>query len=501
VIEPPTVYDRLVQLGGRIASGLLLLGAAAFIVVYVAIASERLLYPYELEWMEGGSVAHVQQILDGRRLYHEPNLDFVAFNYMPLYFYVSAAVAAVIGNGFFALRLVSLLASLGCFILIFQIVLRRSASAYASIAAAALFAASFRLTGAWFDIARVDSLFLALLLAGIYLFDSPRAALRSYLSPSVLFLSFFTKQTALFVAVGLAVSALLTRRGRERVMFAAVFGSLVGISTIAMNVATEGWFRYYVFGLAASHDVSQARVTGFWTTDLRDLYVAFVFCFVAILVPRGSSRLGDRTVQDALLFVSLLVASYLVRIHPVAYTNALMPAAAAVAIYFGVGFAEGARRLEHFPAAKLTLVMSAALQFLALVYSPTSQVPSAADRRAGERLVERVSSLPGEVFWAQHPWYLTEVGKPMQAHEMAVVDIVRDRNSTHLREQLQQELAIAVDTERYSAFVLDGPTFALKPPNFDARYVLADSDLTGCRFFPVTGTRRKPTYLFVRRLP
>lgn len=499
MLDVPTVFDRLVQQLGRIASAVLLLGAVAFILAYVWIASQRLIYPYELEWMEGGAVAHVQQILDGRCLYREPSLDFVAFNYTPLYFYVSAAVAAAIGNGFFALRLISLLASLACFVLIFAIVRRRCGSGYAGVVGAALYAATFRVAGAWFDIARIDSLFMALLLAGIYLFDSPRAAVRSYAAPVVMFMAFFTKQTALFVAVGLAVSALLTRRGRERVMFAAVFGGLVVTSTLAMNAVTDGWFQFYVFGLASSHDISPAMLTAFWTFDLRDLYVALVFCCIAILVPRGPSRLNDRTVQDGLLLVSLLVASYLVRLHSVAYSNGLMPAAAGIAIFFGAGFCEALRWLEQLPSGKLALIMVAALQFLVLGYSPTSQVPAAADRRAGDALIERVAKLEGEVYWPEHPWYLYDMGKPLQAQEMSVVDVALDPNSADIQQQLRQEMAIAVETQRYTAFVLDGPSFMLKPPNFEARYVLVESNLTGSRFWPVTGARRKPTQLWVRR--
>jgi len=173
-----------------------------------------------------------------------------------------------------------------------------------------------------------------------------------------------------------------------------------------------------------------------------------------------------------------------------------MPAAAAIAIYFGIGFAEAIRRLDGMPARRLPVIFAAGLQFLMLVYSPRNQVPSQADRAAGEKLLERVWNIPGEVYWAEHPWYLTLLGKPMQAQEMAVVDVLQDSQSAELGEFLEADLAGAVASGRYSAVVFDRRTFALWSPDFDAHYALVDAD--GGPFYPVTGARRKPTFLFAR---
>jgi 4-amino-4-deoxy-L-arabinose transferase-like glycosyltransferase len=461
----------MMRLLERLCSALLVIGAAAFVVAYIAIACVRLPYPFELEWMEGGAVTHVQEILDGHQLYVAPSLDFVPYNYTPLYYYVSSLGATVMGNGFVPLRLVSLVASLGSFVLIFLIVRRQTSSTYASFAGLALFAATFRLTGAWFDIARVDSLFLVLLLAGIYLFDSPRPVVRSFVAPCFLFLSFFTKQTALLVAASLAVSAVLIRRGYERVAFAVVFGALFVLSTLAMNAITGGWYNYYVFGLPTQHDISRAMLTQFWTVDLSSLSVALVFCLGAIMSPRGVTKLGERAVHDGLLFGTLLCSSYLVRIHTGAYSNVLMPAAAAIAIYFGIGFAEATRRLNGIPAGRLLMIFAAGLQFLMLVYSPRNQVPSPADRSTGEKLLERVSNIPGEVYWADHPWYLTRVGKPMQAQEMAVVDVLRDSPSAELASSWA-DLALRwrAPLQRVRA---RSSGVALRSPDFDAHLRLS----------------------------
>ena len=79
----------------NIGQTLLIVGASLYPLAYLVIALTRLSYPFELEWMEGGSVVHVQRILDGQALYVTPSLTFVPFIYSPFYFYVSSLFAHV----------------------------------------------------------------------------------------------------------------------------------------------------------------------------------------------------------------------------------------------------------------------------------------------------------------------------------------------------------------------------------------------------------------------
>src|SRR6478736_2503153 len=83
----------------------------AFIACHFIILG-RLFYPYELEWIEGGSLQVVVRILDGFPVYSLPTPEYVAPLYMPFYFYVSALSAKLFGVGLPALRLVSYLASI-----------------------------------------------------------------------------------------------------------------------------------------------------------------------------------------------------------------------------------------------------------------------------------------------------------------------------------------------------------------------------------------------------
>jgi 4-amino-4-deoxy-L-arabinose transferase-like glycosyltransferase len=128
-------------------------------------------YPFDLEWLEGATADHVQRILTGQKIYVPPSLAFTPFLYPPLYYYVSAAVSFVTGMSLLPLRLVSMASSLGCFWLVYRLVARETGRRYAGIVARGMFAATYRIGGAWLDLAR-DSLFLLLFLGAVYVCDS-----------------------------------------------------------------------------------------------------------------------------------------------------------------------------------------------------------------------------------------------------------------------------------------------------------------------------------------
>ncbi|MCB0208466.1 MAG: glycosyltransferase family 39 protein [Anaerolineae bacterium] len=488
--------NRLVLIGQI----LLIMGASYYLLVYFVLALTRLSYPFELEWMEGGSVIQVQRILDGQSLYVRPSLDFVPFIYTPLYFYISSLFAQITENGFLPLRLVSLLSSLGCLVLIYMIVYRRTASCYASFMASCLFAATFRISGAWFDIARVDSLFLFLLLAGIYTFDAPGRFTRSFAAAILLFLSFFTKQTALTTATCLLVAALCTRRQTERYLFPLSFGFLMLASFLIMNTSTAGWYQYYVFDLPVQHNVATAMLVKFWTHDIaQPLPIAVCISLVPFFSLATTKSKANSIIRDMFILGGLLLTSYFSRLHAGAYVNVLMPAYAGLSIYFGIGLHRLLKITGQLSSIKIIVILVVAFQFYALFYPPGQQIPSARDKQQGQKLEALILSFEGEVYLADHPWYLGTLNKPTQAQYMAIIDIFRASESEQWQETLVQELTTAVVERRYEAFIIDSKEFVMQVPNFENYYELVESNLSRNAFHPVTGVNRRPTYLYVRR--
>lgn len=370
----------------RMLKYVLLGGAILFILLYIFIAINRITYPYQLEWMEGGSVDHVRRILSGNQLYIEPSLQFTPYIYTPLYFYISSLVSRLFGIGFFPLRLVSFLSSIGCFLIIFQFVKRETSSLICGLLSVSLYAATFIIGGAWFDIARVDSLFLLFLLGGIYLLRFKTDLKSIFISGILISLSFLTKQVALFVAILMSFYCFLILKRWSRFVFAITVLFIVGSSTILFNWITDGWYYFYVFGLPTQHSILLSKILTFWSDDLtKHLSVALGVSVFYIIYLLSKSKYKD-FFFFSFLFVSMIGASWFSRLHLGGFDNVLLPAYAVIAIYFGLGISilleDTNLKNKYF---ELLIFLLCIAQFFSLSYNPLHQIPTKADNEAGDK--------------------------------------------------------------------------------------------------------------------
>ncbi|MBV8949755.1 MAG: glycosyltransferase family 39 protein, partial [Actinobacteria bacterium] len=210
----------------RLAGWTLALAGVVPIARYLWIVAHRVAYPYELQWMEGGTVELVNRLIRGRSLYTAPTLRFTPWPYPPFYFLVSSALARVIGVGFLPLRLVSIAASIGVLLVIGVLVHGETDDRAAAVFAAGVYAATFRLAGAWADIGRVDSLWLLLCLGAVLAARRAASWRAGALVGVVFFLASFTKQDGLIVAAPVIVALVVARR-RAGIAAAGLLASLV----------------------------------------------------------------------------------------------------------------------------------------------------------------------------------------------------------------------------------------------------------------------------------
>ncbi|HEV8454081.1 MAG TPA: glycosyltransferase family 39 protein, partial [Gemmatimonadales bacterium] len=316
---------RSVRVLGGIAIGV----AAIYPLMYITVALLRVRYPFELEWMEGGTLDHVRRVLNGQPLYVSPSLHFIPFIYPPLFFYVAAVAAKLLGSGFMPLRLVSILASLISLLLIYRIIRRDGTSPVPALLGACLFAASYRQGGAWLDIARVDSLFLCLVLASFFALRRETAPIRSGLfGGTLLVLAFFTKQAGAFLVPFLLV-ALAATDWRRLVAFSLPLVLLGGGGALLLDRFTGGWFRYYVFELPQHHPIIGQLLRGFWTSSLLAPFgVALVIGAFHFFAP-GCWQRPRLLALDLAFTVGMILCAYLTKIHVGSYDNVVVPAYAA----------------------------------------------------------------------------------------------------------------------------------------------------------------------------
>ena len=293
---------------------LLVLVVIGYLAIYLFIASRRLPYPYELEWIEGGFVDQVGRILAGQSVYGPPGVEFTPFLYAPLYFYLSAGAAKLFGAGFFPLRLVSVLSSLIAMAGTFGIVYRRNKNFAASILAAGLLAASYRITGAWLDVARVDSLSVALLVLFCLALPSSPNRIRWLSAGIIASLMVLAKQSMLIAVLPFFLVHLVQYR-RRAVWIAAGFLLPLCLVTLLFNAASGGWYSFYTFDLLWQQTewLSQDVILGFWKTDILRHYFASIGIAAAGLFLLFRERRGEFWGWLSLLAGALL-CSFLARI-------------------------------------------------------------------------------------------------------------------------------------------------------------------------------------------
>lgn len=413
---------------------------AIFALAYVSF--KRIRYPYDLEWMEGGSLLHVARVLDGAPLYTPPSLEWTPYIYTPLYWYVSAAFAKFMGLGLFAPRLVSLLAS-GVSLLAIYACVRRDGSRLSAFLASALFAATFRLSGAWFDIARPDMLACALGCTAIWLLGSRSpslvrdAAAASFLAGAVL-----SKQTWLLAACAVMTASVVERPRHAAVLVPSFVLPLASFWVLA-HFATGGWSTYYTLRLPFEHDVVSNGFATFIVYDLARNYGPVTCLAIAafVLVPRGERRFF------AIVALGCVGAALAARLHSGGYDNVLIPGYAVLAMLAGRAIAHAERAGESTgskSALGIVALTAVVVQIASLHYDVSAELPARKDRVAGKRIVDVLKAQPGAVLVPYHSGFCLAAKKPCHAHWMAMSDVLRGRQEKPralLRESMRKTLA------------------------------------------------------------
>ena len=439
---------RAARLAPRLAAalaGLVAIGAVLFVAV------SRLGYPFAIEQLEGNSLVEVHRILAGQSLYQAPSVGYVPDGYPPLYFALAAGVARVIGQSYLPLRLVSLVSALACFGLLARLVQRETGSLAAGVGAAGAFAATYFVTGTWFDVGRVDSLFLALSLAGLYAARWMRSLPGAVGAGLLLAAAALTKQTAL--AEGAAVLAVLlltgptrsTARGRRLARVAALTWALaVGLATLVLGLTSGGWYIYYIFPLMSEHSLTASHVSWFWT--LLATAMGLVAC---------AALIGARRVPRELLAggAALVIEGYAALVHSGGSLNDVLPAYLAVALLAGLALGRDETRWAGIAAPLLVLAQTVTL--LAGAH-PGQAIPTAADRSAGDRLLAGMRAFGGDVAVPQEPALNLLAGTAPAAHPGAVYDVVRGTDQTAIADY-QRSAVGAVQALQFSAIITDGP--------------------------------------------
>lgn len=461
--------------------------ALLYLIVYLGCALLRLSYPWEIEWMEGGMIVHAARVLRGLPIYARPSLDFIAYFYTPGYPIVLAALSHLTGGLSFALaRAVSLGASVATMLMMYRLA-HREAGVLAGLLAIGLYAALYRITGAFYDIARADSLSLAWLSGAVLLAYTGRTQGSAACAAVLVVLAFFTKQTAGIMGPFIGLYLLLSDR-RRALTFAAVGLSCGAAAGAYLQHSTGGWFSFYI---VQGHQGHQFHTRNFLLKYWRDL---LFLCPFVLLLPTLGASYGRRSrwlvalcllwwimafrdrlptlakLEDSdyhalwyepqrtwlivfplvitlllslvrylrrelmlphwyfsLLYVGSALASDLNHSTQWAYINCYMPVALFGSLYSGMVIAKLLKTPRYSTRRErlsvLATSLAVCLQFVALAYDPRAQIPTDKDRAALSDMVHTLDQYEAPVFIPGHPLYSFLRDGTLHTHQMGFGDV------------------------------------------------------------------------------
>ena len=430
---------------------------AAYGALFLFSAALRLVYPYEVEWNEGAVLDHAIRILHGLPIYSAPSLDFAAFVYTPLYYYLTALLMSIGGIGLWAGRAVSMGSTLFTALLIGSIVYREALGsrnrAFLTLSAGLLYLAFYHATGFFYDIVRMDAFAVFLVIAAVH---TALYVKRSAIVAAVLIVfAYFTKQQMIFAWPALALAFYWQSKHRF-LWFAGTSLLAIVLGTIALNAISHGWYIFYTYtipGAKAAAQFSWRDALEFIPTTLLGSMGIFILVILLLAIVSNEWRHKSHLAVLLVLWVLALGSASLSLGNPGGYANVLMPFVAVLAILFPLSID---RIAERFPAWSSLAPICVLLGFLALAFNPLGEIMLFASRRqraAGNEFVQKLRAMPGEVWVPFHGYIPALAGKAAHVHFMAMNDALfpHDERSARFRREIDSVL----EAHRFRAIVLD----------------------------------------------
>jgi hypothetical protein len=376
-----------------------LASAGALAAMFVYVVASRFFYPYELEWMCGSMLDHVERVRSGLPVYTAPSLAWIPYLYPPLLDWIGAAL----GGSFVACRSVSVAATIVQGVCAWRLARHFGATRYWATVGVLLFCAAFFYVGYWYDVERSDTLCVGMVLAAVTLLVERATIARAVAAGALLGVAVFAKQQALPFLVGGAAGLAIARQWTRAGLFAAAGGVVVLVVTKIEDAATGGWFSWYVFTMPAKHGIDLRL----WRDVLDyDVPHGIVLVVLTIALCVAIARRWRTAPPDEIVFGALLatggVAALSSRLHIGGWINVLQTwtSIACPAVAIGAtraeAWLEGKRFAERGRAVLYTLVI---VQLALWIHSPTERVPDAAMRAATGRFLDSIHALEqrGEV--------------------------------------------------------------------------------------------------------
>ena len=408
----------------KVLALVLALPAAWQAVTLASIFARRVSYPADIEWGEGNVLYEAHRIFHARAVFGPPDLGYAPNVYPGGHMLTLALLGTVFPLDYALGRLLSIAGfAVACAVAGAVVHRHWRESVFrvpATAAAIALACAAYPSVAQWYDLVRVDSLGIGVVLAAAWVATegapSPKRATAAAL---LLVYAVFIKQTNVaFAAWIVAVSFARDRRyGARMLAIAALAG---GAILVALEIATHGWYGFWTFTIPSRHPRVAGRLAA-GLVALIDVTPALFALPIAFAFVAGRRALSRR----AVVWFGMVAASLLAGLAPYAkiggsennFVPIVLPLGAAVLVVaYDTALCVTARR-------DLGLALVCAAAGALLVTRPidaTPCVPSAERLAQARALNAEIASLgdsvlvPGSAFLPirnDHDWpQLTTMG-------------------------------------------------------------------------------------------
>jgi hypothetical protein len=402
----------------------------------------RVAHGCELEWTTGAVFDQAERAAQGMPIYTAPTLDWTPLPYPPLYFALVGSLMKVF-PGFMSGRIVSIVATLVQGTCVWRLASKHGARRTWCIVAIGLFAGAFEYTGLWYDVERVDSLFVATVAVGITLLAERTGLVTTGIAGALVGLAFFVNQPALYFAVGGIAALGISRQWTRAAVFATAAGIVLVGGIVGMQ-ARSGWFAYYVMRVPHLEAHLLKRVF------LDDAPMAFAlvlgsaFFFARWIRQRGKPGTGDAVLACAVIAGAL--AATVSRAQRNGAENVLM----AFTTFACPAAAVAGARLSALRARTWIgplVPFAAAAQIVIWAYDPPGAIPQRSAVRYTQEFERKVKQLEadGEVLVTGRG----HVTSKRHAHAEAILEVLRSEG------RLPEPMAAPFRDRRFAAVVID----------------------------------------------
>lgn len=426
------------------------LAYAAFLVLY---ASYWIINnPAQMDYIEGPVMDAVLRAANNQPIYTEPSLVYTNLMYTPLYYHVTALLGKLIGLNLMTGRLVSLCSTLLSLVIIFLWLRKESCPRLYAIIGAVTYLAFFEAVNRWFLSARVDALFILLLITGFYAYFCHHTRTGALIGGALLALAFFTKQQALIIALPLLCVGMLYDR-RHALYASFSFLGLITIGCAYLEWQSAGWFSFAVFEIPATMPKNWGK---FWIC-LRDnilCSVPILLFFSAILFEKMRHTNMRRQLEYASILVGAIIAAIWSRMHPGGAENSLMPLYAVISVTGVLGLRIALQ--QNVLPNKASYLLLAIQLCLLVSYPPVDKKLLENQGKIAQMQLDYIRNIPGEVFIPDVQFNQTMAGKTSYSFRMNVFDLIRSTSpkSKMLLKKIRLELADSIRNKRFSAIIV-----------------------------------------------